>query len=106
MVVRDRKLVILRLRNRQISLSKTGDGKGNTLVLVTFARAKAWEESKAPEGMVQHHTDMWMRGKSKFNLSISHLAIGQDSLVNVFDMMFAYQKAFEAPKSKIEIVKP
>lgn len=76
------------------------------IVVVTFVRAMPFTKNDAPQGMIGNYVDQWMRGESKFNVALSHMAISQDSFGHLLEMLMAYDQAFnpqlQAPqKSRI-----
>lgn len=105
LAIPDIKRIVMRLKNRQITMSKAGDGRGNTIVMLTFARFRPWEDEKnVPDGMISHKVDKWMRGESKFNVAISHMAIGEETLANVYDMMIAYEQMYSPRQPQKPII--
>ncbi len=107
------KMIILRTRNRQLSLIKSGDGQGGNILHITIVRARPWEDDEKlaadEKGVtVKKKVDVWIRGKSKFNISVTSLAISENTFGDILGMLTAYMQAFPPPPPppKLNLVSP
>lgn len=81
-------LIRVRLKNRSITLGKEQTPHG-PIVRVAFATGMGFIEDSG--------VDIWVRGKSKFNVAVTNFAMAEQHLAHIFQLMGFYQTEFETP---------
>lgn len=92
-------MLVLRTRNQTLVLGKKAlDNTKVNRVTLSFFTATSYDPDKKADG--------WLRGKSRFNIAVNHLAMSEQNLGFIFQLMNTYTQVFEKEAEKVKLWTP
>ena len=84
------------MKNQAILLQKTSF-QGIDSIVIRFVRSEPYDELNRGAQV------LWLRGKSKFNISIVDWPISEDMMGLIFRMMGIYEEAFFPQQERLAV---